>query len=601
MTNAIEPQMTRLVVASDVLDEHMDLTKRQEVWARAGVVPTLATISRLLADLDLSVITNSWGRVEEAWTGTVPRPLRADLRKHLRRGHLILCPTALMQCIKEVIEFGDPAGEVALPSLDFARCVLSINQDNDQSIGPSTDWHDIENAFTLNYIAQQSFNHPDTFETLAAEVDQTWRQPWPTTTGRRLIRDMGHGPADLFKDVIGVELDDFLSVGWAIWNLVSNDKLISFHPDLQLRSMGATPEMVEIFLERCTLTLDELQDQLSEERNSGDGTPWTRYKLQMYPFMRLPDGSVLLLRLQYFVRRFFGQLPFVDVNEILKKDEGRSTRFRGAMNHVFEQRVGETLHRIGGFTGTGGGGGVISEDEMMRAFQIRKGETESVCDWAYVRDDTCVLIDANNRHLLQCFAEGSGTIEDFHTEVRTKFSEKKFLQLTSTIRQFRDRGWDANGVRVDERTTFVPLVLAPEDGMPCNGFIERLMLTYAQPLVAEFDGSALPPTIITRRDLRILEGLAYHRGENIAVLLREWRAHCNDDPFPCSLREFLEAKKLDAPMAEFEHKLGFDFYEAMREHTADLTIRQMHPSQRAAAQEMLDAARRRLPTEHLRR
>ena len=62
-----------------------------------------------------------------------------------------------------------------------------------------------------------------------------------------------------------------------------------------------------------------------------------RYTLQEFPFLRLDDGSVLMLRLQYATQRMFGDLLYLKVHDALKvSDPKRADRFKNAMNAIFD-------------------------------------------------------------------------------------------------------------------------------------------------------------------------------------------------------------------------------------------------------------------------
>ncbi len=591
----------RLVVSSDVSIFRLSHDDRRKVWSSCGLAPTLKLVSKLLTDLDLAIVSDSVIDVEMDWTGTVPRPTRADLRRWLRRGNTkILTSAALLQWIKEVIEFCDEGTGTAVRGKDLAACILGINHDLDDAIGGrSSNKDSIESSFAINQIAQQSFNYPGVFETTAPDAELNWRRPWPESTGRKIIESIGSSPGELFSETIGIELDDFLGMGWLLFN-ITRDGQISFDPEL-LREHGATTEMVATFLERCTIDLMALRNQLSKERDDGTGSPWSRYKLLMTPFVKLSDGKVVLLRFQYLVQRFFGQPLFVDVNEDLKRtDPSRSSKFRTAVNHQFEVKIGDSLNRIVDFDSDARSSLIHGDTDLVDAFKVRKGQNESICDYALVKGNTCILVEVNNRHLLQEFAEGTGTLDEFRREIQEKFSGQKFVQLIRTIEQFDSYGWDRDDAVVDRTTLFVPLVIGPEDGIPSNPHTERMILSAALPMVSKFGGRSLAPSIITWRELRVLEGLAEHRGTDVVELLVDWRRHCEGESNDaCSLNEFMSIQNLDRPMGEFEHKIGFDFFEILRRHMMEAAISQLPPERQKIARQQMEGELKTLPTEHL--
>lgn len=216
----------RLVVASEVLDETMGLDQRKAIWRSLGLLPALTVVAGLFADLDLAAITDGRAKVEQAFIGGQVGALEPPLVAELRKRRTIFSNVGLVQCIKEIIEFADEASENELSALDLTRCVLSVNQENDKPLDPgllaraaNPGAYDAETLkadfleLALDIVAQQLFDYSEPFETLACTVDETWRRGWAPGTKQKVIQDLGMGPADVFAQVVGVDLDDFLVLG----------------------------------------------------------------------------------------------------------------------------------------------------------------------------------------------------------------------------------------------------------------------------------------------------------------------------------------------------------------------------------------------------
>ena len=256
-------------------------------------------------------------------------------------------------------------------------------------------------------------------------------------------------------------------------------------------------------------------------------TPWARYTLQEFPCLRLPDGSLLILRLQYIVQRVFGDLLYLKVHDALKvSDPKRADRFKNAMNAIHEHRVGAVLERIAKHESRFGGAVVITEDEMKSAWSNSRGEHPKICDYAYAQDGEAILIDANNRNLPKKFADRSAAGGECTTRSRTCSRPRSSVNSHPLRQQFRTRGWTTkDGTALVATTTkFLPFVVAPNAGVPSNEFTEMLILEQAVPLIAGFNSKVMPPTILTWRDLQILEGIAEQgKGGRIIELLIMWR------------------------------------------------------------------------------
>ena len=166
-----------------------------------------------------------------------------------------------------------------------------------------------------------------------------------------------------------------------------------------------------------------------------------RYTLQNTPFVRLPNGTFLMLRLQYAVQRMFGELLYLKLHDAIKDAEpARASQFKAAMNDIFEHRVGLVLARIAKHEARFGPTEII-DDPAMKAAWGKKGQNKKICDFVYAQGKFSLVIDANNRNLPRQFAERAADGAELIAEIRTMFAAGKFEQLTSTIRQFGEHWW----------------------------------------------------------------------------------------------------------------------------------------------------------------
>jgi hypothetical protein len=565
----------------------MGIDARREIWQRVDAVPALTIVAGLFADLDLAAITDSRLAAEQRFLAGQVGELENALLQQIGRGRAIFSNVGLVQCIKEIVEFGGEGYESEISALDLTRCVLGINQDNDRvdpemltrATNPTgvdsatlrADFHEL----ALDWVAQGLFDYSDTLETLACSAQETWRCGWAPGTQQKIIDDLGPSPADVFAEVTGVQLDDFFALAWFFWNAARNEGQVGFDSGL-IAATGLGPNTIDVFRRQCTLSLEELRERLADERMSDAATPWARYTLQEFPFLRLADGSVLMLRLQYAVQRMFGDLLYLKAHDALKVcDSKRADRFKNAMNGIHEYRVGSVLERIAKHERRFGRADVIPEDRMKAAWSNRRGEHSNICDYAFVQRGEAVLIDANNRNLPKKFADRSAAGSDLHDEIQNMFAATKFEQLTSTAHQFRTRGWTADDgtVLVSADTKFLPFVVAPNAGIPSNEFTEALIFEQAVPLIAGFDGKVMPPTILTWRDLQILEGIAEAgTAGRIIELLIMWRVSnyqklTQGTGLPMSLTSFVDNYlTLGRPMAAHDKAVGTTFLQTIHEH-----------------------------------
>ena len=474
-------------------DSPLSVEQRCAIWRAVGAGPALTLIAGLFRDFDLTTNAGDRLAVDRELVGAVDSPLKEQLLELLERGRPVFSNTGLLQCMKEVVEFADEHSTVPLSPDNLTRCVLSVQEEQDvvdpgivlRALNPDTSnpeqfMQDFA-ELAVEWVAQQLFDYIEPFETLACSVHETWRCGWAPGTRKAAVRDLGSGPADVFTSAFGVPLDDFLSLAWVFMNLARQERRVRFGMEL-LRDVGAGDALAQVFFDYCALPLPELRQRLEEERATGITTTWARYLLQEFPFVILDDGTFIMLRLQFVIQRMFGDVLYLKVHDRIKaEDAGRGDRFKGAMNAIFEHRVGQTLKRIGRTEAWCGSAQIIEESQLKAAWKNRHGEHPKICDFVYVQGDKAILIDANNRQLPKKFADRSAAGEDIRSEIRKMFAASKFEQLISTVRQLRLRGWSRGEAVINAQTRYLPFVVAPNAGMQSNEFTETLILIEALP------------------------------------------------------------------------------------------------------------------------
>ena len=143
--------------------------------------------------------------------------------------------------------------------------------------------------------------------------------------------------------------------------------------------------------------IDQLRRDVIRERTRHEETQWLRYTFQRFPFVRMTDGRLLLLKAQFGIQRFFGGLLYWELWSKLGGPASKAANdFQRAMADVFEQRVGEVLKRIGATPAMGGATVVAHEYELARLLK-KDDQLPSMCDWVLSSGRLVVAVDANNR------------------------------------------------------------------------------------------------------------------------------------------------------------------------------------------------------------
>ncbi|MGW4844247.1 hypothetical protein [Nocardia brasiliensis] len=584
---------------------YLDANARQAFWARLGLMPMLEKLSRVLADLDLSRVNNREDDVTRALLCEVSEPARSQAAAQLARGNAVIHPTPILLAIKEVIEAAEIDGESVSSADELLAIILSIAWDTHEISMPTSaaGFDNTLGEITLNRIAQAQLVFPEPFELLSTATQGTWCRAWSDRTAMKVKRSLADSPAEQWAQIMGVELDDFLALGWLFYNLWRQQGFTRIHPDFF--AQNAVPRgAVDFLVEHCSLPVSALRSLLRQER-AESASLWTRYKLQQFPFVRLDDGTLVPIRFQFVIQRFFGDHLYLESEDILRRiDKQKADYYAEAMRNIFEERVGEVLQRICTYDSSGNTA-LIYEHQMMRAWRTSKKSSRKICDFVLFRDHGCVLVDANMRNLPQAFAEGSGTFESLQKEIEQRFTTTKFKQLFSTIDLLLTRGWNKLQMAVTGRTRFVPLVVVPDAGMPSDITTENAVFVKGMPLVKKYNDNpnysrVLVPAIISWRDLLMLDGLA-EKGVDIFITLKRWReidprGRFGRDRIPLPLREYIDQNHPGSVMSQQEQKRGWDLFERLRDHIAKRAIESADPSVRDSLSHFIAEQRSQQPT-----
>ncbi|WP_133298445.1 hypothetical protein [Tsukamurella pulmonis] len=571
----------------------LDIGSRKALLAECNLVESLTYVSGLLSRLDLSVIDDTSAVVQTQFVRETS--FSQALIPHVLKGNAVLHPTSILELVKEIIEFADAGDGGSVIGADTClKCLLNISGELSESAAPKSP--ELESALqelTLSRVAQYALAVPETFETLTMEAESVWNRPWSRRTSEKNLADLASAPSLQFEDATGIALDDLFALGQIIFNLWKHEGHTRIDPAM-LRDFGIPIPVLEFFLQHCSKSIPELRAMLTGQRQESEGSPWVRYQIQQSPFVRLDDDMLIPIRFQFAMQRLLGDHLYLESQYLTaKKDKKRGARYKAAMDDIFEERVGEVLTRISDRVRKSALT-LITDPQMRGAwYGTSSDDGPQICDFVLVRGDNCVVIDANNRSLPQPLAEGTATYEEFKEEIEGRFSTTKFVQLQSTIRLLDSSGWrNRKGQQlITEKTIFVPIVVAPDSGLPADMTTEFELYQRVPNIMTEDDGElrdrVLPPSVLNWRGLGMLDALSEKR-EDVVDILRQWRSI---DPrvgsFPMTFEEWLAMHALTPPISQRMMKLGFDFFERITRHACELNIRTMPPFRQ-------DEARRRM-------
>jgi len=134
-----------------------------------------------------------------------------------------------------------------------------------------------------------------------------------------------------------------------------------------------------------------------------------------FPFLQLDNDTLLLLRYQWGIDRFYGNLlywsTFADLPGFkmpAPKSGSAAEAFSDGMNHVFERSIGDVLEIL--VARSPHADKLIAESELQEAWTTNRQATASACDWVIRAGKACIVIDATNHALDTFLSQGLGTL-----------------------------------------------------------------------------------------------------------------------------------------------------------------------------------------------
>ncbi|WP_413768925.1 hypothetical protein [Rhodococcus pyridinivorans] len=546
---------------------------------------TIRAVAAIQSKLDVAVST-SWtqDRVERDLLADAEFPQTEALAEKVRSGRRLIPPRSVTQLLREVFE-----SAVVCPDAEpistgtLLHLILSITTGqlrNEFSEDGTIDADgiarmvemaasktaeesmDMLREIMVDEVANLHSNAPAKLETLLASTENIWFCSWPAGV---VDPRLGTSPAECFAAANGIDLVDVLALGLIIAERASAGQIEFCRADLV--GAGATGAAVTFLVEHMALSVPEFQRRLARDRRKGDIAD-QRYTLTQCPFLRVDDDTVVLLRYQWGIERFFGSHLYWQTFFSFGKPEPRSVAeaFSLAMNDVFEEA---TATALGGIVAASRSmTRVVRESEMQAAWAEDPSRKPSVCDFVIPAGSFCFALDATNHHLNEKLAQGLAGADEYAADAE-KSLVKKCNQIAATIRQLHRR----REYGVGSSTVFLPFVIVPAHGVPNLGTVEWDLRVRANPIFALVRPPVLAPTVLSLSDLELLEGIAEHyqrTGRDIRNILVDWRQTSmqNGALGPIRLQDYLDSVGLQRPISNRMLKAGRRLKERLRDHSS---------------------------------
>ncbi|NHU44317.1 hypothetical protein [Rhodococcus sp. A14] len=539
--------------------------ERAELLASHDGEATVRAVAELQSRLDVATST-TWtqDRVECDLLADANLPHTEDLVRQVRSGHRLIPPRSVTQLIREALESAVQRPDAEpMSATTLLHLILSITTShlrNEFSEDGTLDEEGIARIAEMTMVktAEESIemlreimvdevanlhgNAPAKLETLLASTQNIWFRPWPdSVTDPRL----GASPAESFASANGIDLREVLALGLVIAERAGTGDIEFRRADLV--SAGATDAAISFLINHMSLPVSQFQRRLARDRAKGDIDD-QRYTLTQCPFLRVDDDTVVLMRYQWGIERFFGSHLYWQTFFSFGKPEPRSVAeaFSLAMNDVFEEAVAETLTGI--VSASRSMTRLVREPEMQDAWATDPSKKPSVCDFVIPAGQVCLALDATNHHLNAELAQGLANVSEYAADADESLV-KKCNQIAATIRQLGKRCDHGVG----PSTQYLPFVIVPAHGVPNLGTVELDLMIRAKRIFQVVPATVLAPTVLTLSELELLEGISEHihrKGRDIRDLLVDWRRTSTVGSVlgPIRLQDYLDSTGLPRPI-----------------------------------------------------
>ena len=575
LINRTLAQRNVVLMCADAGLDPIEAPERATKLADLNLLATLRTLSVLWAKLDIAKTTN-WTEknVQVDFLKSTRAPWSMRLRARIEKGDFFLTPRGFAQLTREVLENAniDDGAEPATQEV-LAHLLLSINTEQNRTEFSADGMASAESIerirdkfvgldaeqtiaalreYMVHEVASSLFDAPLKLEVLQGNTQDLWFRGWPDKVTRE---ELGATPADAFAKANKIQLLELLGLGYIITERAKAGQIECTREELLAE--GASAAAVDYCFKEMSLSVLDYKSKLEADRLRGS-VHYQRYTITQYPFLQIGEDSLVLIRYQWGIDRFFGsQLYWPTFSKFPSHKGGKpkpgsvAEAFSDAMNHVFERTVGEVLANM--VANSRRMTRLINEEELQGIWTERRGATASACDWVIPAGPRCFVIDATNHHLDHRLAQGLGSVDDYAKDMDETFAEagEKFEQLAKTVEKLIASGETDFGISA--QTVFIPLVVLPDSGVPNLDTTDLDLQLRSLPHFKQFGDRILAPAVLTLLDLQLLEGLAEYLGQDprfpdVANLLMEWRLRATARPWPTSLREIIEARMPGQPI-----------------------------------------------------
>jgi hypothetical protein len=357
----------------------------------------------------------------------------------------------------------------------------------------------------LDMVANSDFHESDDPWAAIDRYVRLWRSHGPIC--ENLLG--GKVPTDLLREATGLEFEDFLALGFALFANVlawtpGAPMLLNLQPGVQM-----DPEVIDRFLQLLSATPDQIRAALATPRSG-----WDFLEFQAHPVLNLPDGLLILDEGLLWQRFTSGLFWLVHDHQRDHTGDLARRKWTQAWGDVVEVVAEEGLTPLAPPL-LGEGATIWDENDLRTAYGKKGGTADLVIDFGEklaVIEVVSAQLTINTR--IDC------TRDAFERDLE-KLVIKKVRQIDGTARKLIANETKLTGVRVTHPRTIIPIVVAAF-GFPHLPPVHARLQERLKDEHLLQNGPFADLCILDLRDLELLEGAA-ERGDAPHHLLAEWQ------------------------------------------------------------------------------
>jgi len=502
----------------------------------ADIQETLVFCASLLRSMDQSLVDPGRDRY---LAGHLGEPYRTRAMAGIEAGNALVAPQAVVLLTKLALAIcpHTPCPERADGRWQLAALLAiqdSLNLAQGEPEAHIDGIHGDARAAAV-LIQSQVFHTRREPVSMLAHSHLRWRVLPRRQGGFNGFADLG----EAFASLTGVSLDDFVSVGVAVWALAirTAGPLI----DASQLSLQIPRSRINAALRLLSASPTVLAREIrADARDSG--SEWSFEILRHYPIIKL-GRSLVVLSPRLVLERVF-DLVWIDVERaLLAKGGPDAGRLRRFWDLICEEDATETLSAIA--EDVPGQKRLYRQVEMQTAFDSLRRKRKC-SDFAIDYPSAWVVGDVTTSSLNRQAAVG-GSIEAINDGLAKIVAKAR--QIESTIQDLQASETLLTGAPAQARRAYVPLLIMAE-GFPVNPVTSALLqarLSTAKVLQGPRIG---PLHLIDLEELSMVEALA-EQGHSLLELLQQ---HEQGGYKWMSLKDFvlLEAKLKPGPASRLK-------------------------------------------------